>query len=53
VLLHLCQPIEPGIEELGKAKPNAGVMYPRTDQVSRLSLSLVHVQRLRRSLEGV
>jgi len=28
VLLHFCQPIEPGLEEMGKARPNGGVMYP-------------------------
>jgi len=33
VLLHLCQPTEPGWEELGKAKPNGGVTYLRADEV--------------------
>ncbi len=33
MLLHLCQPTKPGWEELGKAKPNGGVTYPRIDEV--------------------
>ncbi len=44
MLLHLCQPIELGIEELEKAKPNVGVIYPRTDQISKLSLSRAHAE---------
>jgi len=33
VLLHLCQPIEPRLEELGKTRPNGGVTYPGVDEV--------------------
>jgi hypothetical protein len=34
VLLHLYQPIELGSEELGKVRPNEGVMYHRVDELS-------------------
>jgi hypothetical protein len=32
VLLHLCQPTKPGLEELGRMRPNGGVMYLRVDE---------------------
>ncbi len=35
MLLHLCQPIESRSEELGRVRPNGGVTYPRTDEVSK------------------
>jgi hypothetical protein len=35
VLLHFCQPIEPRSKELGRMKPNGGVMYPGTYEVSK------------------
>jgi hypothetical protein len=35
VLLYLCQPTEPGSEELGRARPNGGAMYPGADEVSK------------------
>jgi hypothetical protein len=31
-MLHLCQPIEPRLEELGKARPNGGVTYLGVDE---------------------
>jgi len=40
MLLHLCQPTEPGWEELGKAKPNGGMTYLRTDEVFFFFFSL-------------
>jgi hypothetical protein len=38
VLLHLCQPIEPGLVELGRVRPNGGVTYLGTNEVSKRSL---------------
>jgi len=35
VLLHFCQPIELGSKELGRAKPNGGMTYPKADEVSK------------------
>jgi hypothetical protein len=41
MLLNLCQPTKPGTEELGKTRPNGGVMYPgANEQIIFLSLSL-------------
>jgi hypothetical protein len=40
MLLHLCQPIELRLKELGKARPNGGVTYPRANEVSKLSVSI-------------
>ncbi len=37
MLLHLCQPSEPGSEELGRMRPNGGVMYLGTNEVSKRS----------------
>ncbi len=38
MLLHLCQPAEPRLEELGRAKPNGGVTFLGVDEVSNLLL---------------
>lgn len=35
MLLHLYQPTEPGLEELGRARPNGGTTYPGTNEVSK------------------
>ncbi len=41
MLLHLYQPTEPGMEELGRTKPNGELMYPGKDkQILSLSLFL-------------
>ncbi len=29
MLLHFCQPTESGSKELGRMKPNGGMIYPR------------------------
>jgi hypothetical protein len=50
VLLHLYQPIEPGLEELGKARPNGGVIYPGANEVS-IYFILFYFLRHKRSLE--
>ncbi len=32
MLLHLCHPKEFGSKEMGRVKPNGGVMYPGVDE---------------------
>ncbi len=34
-MLHLCQPTKLGLEELGKVRPNGGVTYLGTNEVSK------------------
>ncbi len=37
--LHFYQPTEPGLEELGRIKPNGAMMYLGANEVSRLAFS--------------
>ncbi len=40
MLLHLFQPIESRLKELGKARPNGKVMYLGANEVSKFFFSL-------------
>jgi len=40
MLLHFYQPIELRSEELGRARPNGGMMYPRAGEILFFSLFL-------------
>jgi len=45
VLLHLYQPIESGLEELGKVRPNEGMMYLGANFKTLFSFSFLQKHR--------
>jgi len=52
VLLHLCQPTEPRLEELGRVRPNGGMMYLGVDEFqSSLSRTRATQEEPRRFLK--
>lgn len=50
MLLHLCQSIESRSEELGRTRPNGGMMYLGVDEVSKRPLVFYEVLMVPTSL---
>jgi hypothetical protein len=51
VFLHLYQPIESGLEEMGKARPNGGMIYLGADEVLKKKKNSLFLSNTRGALK--